>query len=225
MTVLGIETATPICSVGLVGDQQILAEAAEEAGRRHSVVLPQLIDHVLSESGLSRDRIEGVAVSAGPGSFTGLRIGMGLAKGICLACDLPLAVVSTLRALTVQSGVSGSVCGCLDARHDELYSGVYKIAEGESTESIADAGRPVEDLLTMLGPDTTVAGYGIEPYESRLLDVGLKVLPNVHPTGSAVAIVGEGVLMEGKGTPLDVAEPNYCRRSQAERLRSGEDVR
>ena len=79
MIVLGIETATSICSIGLVDGQRLLAEKSEEAGRRHSVILLDLIEDALSDAGIRRDQLGGVAGSAGPGSFTGLRIGSGLA--------------------------------------------------------------------------------------------------------------------------------------------------
>jgi tRNA threonylcarbamoyladenosine biosynthesis protein TsaB len=223
MIVLGIETATSVCSVGLVDDQRLLAEKSEDAGRRHSIVLLDMIEVALTEVGLTRDRLEGVAVSAGPGSFTGLRIGMGLAKGICLAIERPLVLVSTLHALAVQSGAKAhTVCACLDARHDELYSGVYTQDGSGFANSQPDAGRHIDDLLTVLSPDTPVVGYGIGLYEDRLLAAGLAVLPNIAPSGVAVARVGERKLSAGKDTPLDLAQPNYCKKSQAERLRAGE---
>ena len=225
MTILGIETATSICSVGLVDGQKVLVTAFEDAGRRHSVVLTGMIDQALSDAGLSKDQIEGVAVSAGPGSFTGLRIGMALAKGICMASDRPLAVVSTLHALAVQSGeTSAAVCACLDARHGELYCGVYTGSNSDRANTTPDAGRPVEDLITALSPDTTVVGYGISIYEDQLLAEGLRVRPDVRPSGGAVALVGEQILLRGEGTALEAAEPNYCRMSQAERLRTGEQA-
>jgi tRNA threonylcarbamoyladenosine biosynthesis protein TsaB len=223
MKILGIETATSVCAVGLVDEQNVLAAASEDAGRRHSVVLTGLIDQALSEAGLDKRQIDGVAVSAGPGSFTGLRIGMGLAKGICLAGSIPLALVSTLHALAVESAAPAvSICGALDARHDQLYAGVYKRDGEEWDVSLTDAGRPVDDVIRALSPDTVVAGYGIEPYEDRLLAAGLKVIPSVAPSGSSVALIGEQILLCDGGTSLGEAEPNYCRKSQAERLRAGE---
>jgi len=222
MIVLGIETATPVCSVGLVRDQDVLAEVSEDAGRRHSVVLVDMIDRALEDVPLSRDKIEGVAISAGPGSFTGLRIGMGLAKGICLASDIPLAVVSTLEGLVAASGVTDTmICGCLDARHDELYSGVYQSGSSGMCSVQADEARSVQDLIAKLGPDTVVVGYDIEPYEQRFLDVGLTVRPSVVPSGAAVAYQGHQKLRAGQATPIDQAVPNYCKKSQAERLREG----
>lgn len=223
MITLGIETATSICSVGLADGGKVLADVSEDAGRRHSVVLTGLIDRVLKTSGLQKEDLDGIAVSAGPGSFTGLRIGMGLAKGICLAADLPLAVVSTLHALTEASGVeAASVCACLDARHGEVYSGVYERKDDLLTNSLKDAGRPVDDLLTVLGPDTTVVGFEIDDHADRFRDAGFRILADVDPNGGAVALVGEQILTAGGATPLPIAEPNYCRRSQAERLKAGE---
>ena len=223
MIVLGIETATSICSIGLVDGQRLLAEKSEEAGRRHSVILLDLIEDALSDAGIRRDQLGGVAVSAGPGSFTGLRIGMGLAKGICLSSCIPMAAVSTLCALAVQSGTGpGLICACLDARHDELYSGVYERDGSMMAVSQPDSGRHIDDLLTLLSPDTLVVGYGIGLYEDKLLHAGLTVQPNICPSGAAVARIGEQRLSAGEDTPLDFAEPNYCKKSQAERLLAGE---
>ena len=221
--IIGIETATPVCSVGLVDGQTDLGVLSEEAGRRHSVVVAEMVDRVIADAGRDKSSLEGVAISAGPGSFTGLRIGMGLAKGISMAMDLPLAVVSTLHALAhASSSTSNTVCACLDARHGELYAGVYERIDGELAESVGDAGRPVEDLINALVPDTDVVGYDIEPYERQLLDAGFRVAPNVVPTGLAVARVGDKKLRAGRSTPLDLAEPNYCKKSQAERIQAGE---
>ena len=85
-----------------------------------------------------------------------------------------------------------------------------------------DAGRHIDDLLTLLSPDTLVVGYGIGLYEDKLLHAGLTVQPNICPSGAAVARIGEQRLSAGEDTPLDFAEPNYCKKSQAERLLAGE---
>lgn len=183
-----------------------------------------MVEAVLEEAGVTRDGLAAVAVSAGPGSFTGLRIGMALAKGICLSTGCQLAAVSTLEALAVEGGgdEGGPVCACLDARHEALYSGVFARADGSLARRHDDAARTPADLINLLSPDTLVLGYGIEPYEQQFLDAGFRVRPNVSPNGAAVAQVGAVALASGKATPLDSAEPNYCRRSQAERLRAGE---
>ena len=77
-------------------------------------------------------------------------------------------------------------------------------------------------VINGLAPDTDVVGYEIEPYERQLLDAGFRVAPNVVPTGLAVARVGDQKLRSGRSTPLDLAEPNYCKKSQAERIQAGE---
>ncbi len=223
MITLGIETATAICSIGLAHDQTVLAIESEDAGRRHSVVLVDMIERVLTDACLERDAVQGVAVSAGPGSFTGLRIGMALVKGICLANEIPLAVVSTLHALAVASGSeSDEICACLDARHEALYSGIYKRSRAGLVTAQADASRPIDELVDVLGSDTVVVGYGVEDYETRFLGAGHTVFPSVIPSGASVALVGEQKLLADESTRVDVAEPNYCKKSQAEQLRAGE---
>ena len=224
MSILGIETATSVCSVGLANGESV-REVWEEAGRRHSVLLVDLVDRLLDEAEVKREQLSGVAVSSGPGSFTGLRIGMGLAKGICMAADLPLLTVSTLEALAVHSASEAtSVCACLDARHDQLYSGEYARAGAGWDVRLEDAGRSVEDLVKSLRPDTAVVGFGIDTYASRLISEGFKVDASVRPSGAAVARVGARLLEAGEATALESAEPNYCRKSQAERKQDGEDV-
>jgi len=221
MIVLGIETATAVCSVGLTDGEVVLSEVSEEAGRRHSVVLVGMIEQVLMDAGYSRGQLEGVAVSAGPGSFTGLRIGMGLAKGICVSLDIPIATVSTLEALAVQSGSASSiVCGCLDARHEELYSGVYQ-SDGATLKSAhPDASRGVEPLISLLAPEAIVVGYEIGSYTDAFCQAGFAVMPDVRPSGGAVATIGERRLASGHQVSVDGAEPNYCKKSQPERLRA-----
>jgi tRNA threonylcarbamoyladenosine biosynthesis protein TsaB len=221
MIVLGIETATPVCSVGLTDGEKVLARTSEEAGRRHSIVLVDMVERTLKEAGVSRHQLEGIAVSAGPGSFTGLRIGMGLAKGICMSLDIPIAPVSTLSALVVHSGSAASVvCGCLDARHEELYSGIYR-TDGAKPETLhPDASRGAKDLISLLSPDAVVIGYEITDYVEVFSNAGFDVIPDVSPDGGAVAILGERQLVDGDRVALDLAEPNYCKKSQAERLRA-----
>ena len=223
MIVLGIETATFECSVGLTDGSTVLARISEEAGRRHSIVLVDMIERTLKEAGVIRHQLEGVAVSAGPGSFTGLRIGMGLAKGICMSLNIPIAPVSTLCALAVRSRTKAPiVCGCLDARHEELYSGVYRMSRSGPETLHVDASRRVDELISLLPPDSVVAGYKIDDYVDSLSSAGFVVLSDVSPDGGAVATLGEKQLVRGDRASLDLAEPNYCKKSQPERLRAQE---
>ena len=186
-------------------------------------MLVDMIERTLKEAGVSRHQLEGVAVSAGPGSFTGLRIGMGLAKGICKSLNIPIALVSTLAALIVRSATKSSiVCGCLDARHEELYSGVYRMSRSGLETLHADASRRVDELVSLLSPGSVVAGYNIDDYADSLSRAGFVVLSDVRPDGGAVATLGEKQLVRGDHASLDLAEPNYCEKSQPERLKEQE---
>ena len=135
MTILGIETATSICSVALVRDGKPLALRHSEGSNEHSAILTNLIAEMFAEAELTYPQMEAVAVSLGPGSYTGLRIGVSTAKGLCYALDKPLIAIDTLKTLAFlalqqasQMGYDLSntlLCPMLDARRMEVYTALY----------------------------------------------------------------------------------------------------
>jgi universal bacterial protein YeaZ len=136
--ILCIETATDICSVALAQDGQTVAYRTVSEGLRHSQFLTLLIQDVVKQASTSLQNIDAVAISDGPGSYTGLRVGASVAKGICYALDLPLLAISTLRALANQVQEKGvPVMSTIDARRMEAYTAVFldeqQIQEVKST--------------------------------------------------------------------------------------------
>lgn len=130
MNILLIETATSVCSVALVNETQLLQEIHSEESNSHSAKLNLFIRDVLSRSGVSVRRLDGVCVSSGPGSYTGLRIGISSAKGLCYACDVPLLSVPTLQNMAAwyyqqHPDYTGFVCPMIDARRMECYTAVF----------------------------------------------------------------------------------------------------
>src|SRR5207302_5277280 len=114
-------------AVGVARDGAVLAEGAHRESRSHTASLPALVERVLGDAGLALEDVEGLAVSIGPGSFTGLRIGLALAKGIAFAGGLPLVGVPTLEALAHVADASPgeTICAALDARKREVYAALF----------------------------------------------------------------------------------------------------
>ncbi|MDR1153832.1 MAG: tRNA (adenosine(37)-N6)-threonylcarbamoyltransferase complex dimerization subunit type 1 TsaB [Bacteroidales bacterium] len=140
--ILHIETSTELCSVALSRGNQCLAVRENSEGRNHAVLLTPFIDDLLNANRISVDRLDAVAVSSGPGSYTGLRIGLSTAKGLCYGGNIPLISVSTLQAMSMgftrQHGVPASalMCPMIDARRMEVYTALYD-KDGRQVENIS----------------------------------------------------------------------------------------
>ncbi len=225
MRVLGIETSTPVCSVALVDSERVVAEYTLDVGVGHAERLLPMVRRILEDAGLQVSDLDGVAVAAGPGSFTGLRIGMSAAKGLCLASDLSLLAVPTLEGLALPMVSAGlPVCSMLDARRGEVYAGVYGLDGERLVSLVADDALPVEGLLPRLPRPVRFVGEGAVVYRERILDAlgeEARFVPGAsnHPGAASVALLGEIRLAAGEVADLASAEPNYLRRSQAERVR------
>ena len=222
MKVLGLDSATWTASVGVVDGEQILAERSTPATTSHAVSLVGLIDATLADAGLGIGDLDLMAVSIGPGSFTGLRIGLSVAKGLSLATGVPLVAVPTLEALArVARGRSGVICAALDARKGEVYMAAFR-DEGETMETvIAPAAVSLDQFLLRLPSPCTIVGDAIEAYEGRLrprLGPGVEILPftRVAPRGSVVASLGRRRFAVAGAVSLEVLEPVYIRPSEAE---------
>ncbi|MDY0986926.1 tRNA (adenosine(37)-N6)-threonylcarbamoyltransferase complex dimerization subunit type 1 TsaB [Flavobacterium sp. CFBP9031] len=125
--ILNIETATKNCSVSIAKDgQTIVCNELADEGYSHAEKLHVFIEEVIAKAGISAQDLNAVAVSQGPGSYTGLRIGVSAAKGLCYALNIPLIAVDTLQALASQAGVTdGKIIPMLDARRMEVYSAIF----------------------------------------------------------------------------------------------------
>lgn len=136
-TILQIETATPVCSVALSKNGKTIALKEEAAQNIHASSLTLFIDAAMKMAGLSYADLDAIAVSKGPGSYTGLRIGVSTVKGLCFALDKPLIAVDTLKMmaqgfLNQQTSFSGLVCPMIDARRMEVFTAVYDESLKES---------------------------------------------------------------------------------------------
>ena len=227
MRILGIETATASQSVALLDDQQVLAEAAwSGAGSRGGKLLP-MIDSVLRKAGVAPSAIEAIAVSVGPGSFTGLRVGLATAKGMILGTQALLIGVSTLEALAAGYGLHKAMVGALlDAGRGEVYAGLYQYTGAELRQLCPEAVLSPEAIalqaLALMAGEIHLIGDGVVRYRERL-EVAFQGLARVTdegckavPTAAWVARLAFAQLQKAEiGTSREVV-PVYLRRAEAE---------
>ena len=227
MLILAIETATKVSSVALSDGTKIVAALTMENGPEHSATLVPNIGKLLEMAGKTRKDLNAVAVSVGPGSFTGLRIGLATAKGLAYALDIPLIAVPTLKALAARfydlPGVT--VFSLADAQKKNAYCGIYRDREEIQPVKVI----PLETIVNMASEiaeekkqPVIVLGDIAEKKLSRdeVLPDGV-VVPGrgqVMPRADEVALLGAAMLEAGEVADTMTAEPWYLRRSEAEEL-------
>jgi tRNA threonylcarbamoyladenosine biosynthesis protein TsaB len=219
VAVLGIDTATGIASVGVVVGQRRVERAQAVAGSHARALLP-LIDAVLGDAGIGLADLTRIAVSIGPGSFTGLRIGVSVAKGLALATGLPVVGVPTLEAYARAIGSRvGLIWPILDARKGEIYAAGFRWRRDELETVMAAAALAPDDLVERLiqRPEACVlVGDGVDAHRQLWATLPPLVecisLLERPPSGAVVAQIGRGL------EPVRLAdlEPAYCRAAEAE---------
>ena len=227
MLLLSFETSAKAASVALHDDKKLLGEAYQNTGLTHSQTLMVMAQDLLKQCGLAPRDVTHTAVAAGPGSFTGVRIGVVAAKGFAWGKELPCYGVSTLEAMALQLGVyDGYVCPVMDARRAQVYNALF-LAEGGNlsrlTEdraiSLADLG---EELKKLEKPIFLVGDGSVLCYNTLLESVPSLVLPPEHRMHQRAAGVGLAALSRiaaGESGDANGLSPNYLRLSQAERER------
>ena len=187
--------------------------------RSHTASLPALVDRVLADAGVTIGDVEGLAVSIGPGSFTGLRIGLALAKGIAFAGGLPLVGVPTLEALAhVADAAPGeTICAALDARKREVYAALFVATEAAPRRVSTDVALAPEALAARLTPPCVLVGDAGEVYGEVLgARATLRPFATHHPRGGVIARLGAERIAAGEGANPGPLEPTYVRAPDAE---------
>jgi tRNA threonylcarbamoyladenosine biosynthesis protein TsaB len=224
--ILGIDTATLVCSVALVTKDKMLAEYSLQVKKTHSERLLPLIAVVLKDAGLVPGDLNGVAVAAGPGSFTGLRIGIVTAKALGQALDVPLVGISTLEGLAAQHPYfPGIVCPILDARRSQVYNALF-LAGTQSSRFTDDRALALIELLAELDlrPEPVLfVGDGVPVYRDAIVQHLGKRAHFAPPEdsicrGASVARLGLREIAAGGGCSWRELVPQYIRLSQAERM-------
>lgn len=204
-------------------DGAILAEGVQRETRSHTASLPMLVERVLAEAGLALEEVEGVAVSIGPGSFTGLRVGLALAKGIAFAGGLPLVGVPTLEALAwgVEAEPGMTICAALDARKREVYAALFAAEAAGPRRLTPDLALAPEVLAARLPRPCTLVGDAGEVYGGQLgAHAHLLPFATHHPRGGMIARLGGRRFAAGEADNLGTLEPVYVRVPDAELPRS-----
>ena len=224
--ILGLETATAVCAAALVREGAVIAERSVEGRQLHAEQLMVLVKECCAAGGIGPGGFDAVAVSIGPGSFTGLRIGLSVAKGLAFASGRPLIAVPTLEALALQALRSGTpdaeyVLPMLDARRSEAYCALYKKtgenAGGGLRTEIPVGAASFGDLEKMIpaGRRVILAGDAVAPFLAARPAVGggegIVADTRTVPSASAVALIGERVFRAGELADLGETEPLYVR--------------
>ena len=227
MRILALETATWTCSVAFVRDGVVLAERWERSSASHAGTLPRLVETVLRAAGERLECGDAVAVSIGPGSFTGLRIGLSFAKGMGFAAGLRLVGVPTLDALALAApSWEGRLCAALDARKREIYAAVYEQTDGHVVRLGAPRALSAVQMAGEIGVPCAVIGDAVEAYGDvfrQALGAGVRLLPSDRypPRAEAVARLGAAHLArQPEGDDPVTLVPAYLRPPEAELTQS-----
>ena len=231
MLVMGIETSTMQGGVALLSEQGLLSEYLLNIKATHTERLLPSIDRVLRDAGKTLSQVEGISVATGPGSFTGLRIGLSTAKGLAVAAGKPVIGVSTLEAMawTLPFCVH-QICPILDARKGEIYCALFR-HEGDRLIRLMDEAALSPDLLVGRIQERTVfLGDGLPVYgdllKGRLGELAL--FPPFSQRGgrpAAVAELGRRRLLQGQHDEISEMAPRYLREFEAELKRLGTHTR
>lgn len=229
MKVLGIDSSGLVASAAIVSEEALIAEFTINNKQTHSQTLLPMIDQVVQMSNIALEEIDGIAVAAGPGSFTGLRIGSSTAKGIGLALDKPIISVPTLEGLAYRMACTdGVICPLMDARRQQVYTGIYQMDMAGKLVCITEqCAISVEEMICKvneLDQKVHFLGDGVAVYREQIVEkiaVPYDFAP-IHlnrQSAASVAALGMQYLKEGKAESADEHRPYYLRKSQAERER------
>jgi tRNA threonylcarbamoyladenosine biosynthesis protein TsaB len=235
MRILGIETSGTLGGFAVVDEDRLICELVSDVTGRHVEHSVEMIDDLLSRSSLLLDDLDGVAVSLGPGSFTGLRVGLATAKGICLGSGLPLVGVPTLDCIAEGSICwDGLVVPVRDARRGEVYFSIYESKGCSITRLAAHMALPPPQAAARVNElsdrrPVLLVGDAIVKYGDRiagLLSSTVALAPssawNARP--GTVAVIGRRKLTEGESADIGSIEPMYIRPSEAERMAAGHHI-
>jgi tRNA threonylcarbamoyladenosine biosynthesis protein TsaB len=225
LNVLGIETATLVCGAAVVRDRAVVADLWLEEKNIHAERLVSLVKEVLNRAGRAQGDLDGIAVSIGPGSFTGLRIGLSVAKGLAYALEKPLVAVPTLTALAgrivreADPPYAGYLFPVLDARRDEIYCQLLEVKDGillplwpprdARLDQVPELIGNRIVLVTGEGANKLAVGRLFAPGNNRLLQMAKPELARC--SAGIIALMGEEMLVKGETADLAEIEPQYVK--------------
>ena len=227
MKILGIDSSGTVASVALVDDDITIAEYTVNFKKTHSETLLPMIDEIVRMTETDPCTIEAIAVAAGPGSFTGLRIGSSTAKGLGMAYEIPIIPVPTCHALAYNVWTANDtiICPIMDARRNQVYTGIYKFEAGKLVVLQDQMAVDIKDLLAILSTysqGVVFVGDGVPVYQEEIKRVmGERAvfapLSCNAQRASCVAAAAMRYVKEGKIMHYSELLPVYLRKPQAER--------
>lgn len=233
MKILAIESSSQVASVAILTDDVITAEYTVNHKITHSQTLLPMIDEICRMTECELEQLDAIAVSGGPGSFTGLRIGSATAKGLGQALNIPLIHIPTIDAMAYNMfGTDMVICPIMDARRSQVYTGIYRFENEELITINENCAISIEELiekLNAIGEKTVFIGDGI-PVFKEYIDENADFQAVYAPAGmnrqkaSSVAVLGALYFEQGKTETAAEHLPEYLRKSQAEREREEKEA-
>ena len=219
MRILALETSAKAVSAAVTEDGKVLCSGYQDTGLTHSRTLMPIVEAMLKNTGLTVQDCDAVAVAAGPGSFTGIRIGVSAAKGLAFAADKPCAAVSTLEAMARNVAHMDALVVCaMDARRSQIYNALFTSEHGRLTRRTPDRAIGLAEPLPLV-----IVGDGAVLCEKALTEAGLpcRLAPPqlVMQNAMSVALCAEDLARAGKLVSAQELLPVYLRPPQAQRLR------
>ena len=222
MITIGIDTSAVTCSVALAENGKILYLNSQSNGLTHSQTLLPSVIASLETAGKTMEDVSLISVAAGPGSFTGLRIGISTVKGLCVSRNIPVASVSTLEGLATNFRESEGITvhALMDARRGEFYYARFRIVNHQAERLCEDCAATAENIASQICPENTVlVGDGALKFTS--------IYPQFSPllakeefrlqSGASIALLGERAFLKGETMDCRKLSPHYLRLPQAER--------
>lgn len=229
MKILGLDSSGIVASVAIVEDDVLIAEYTVNYKKTHSQTLLPMLDEIAKMAELDLNSIDAIAVAAGPGSFTGLRIGSATAKGLGLALKKPLIAIPTVEGLAYNLyDIPGLICPIMDARRKQVYTGIYRFTDHQLKvveDQMAVSMETVIEKLNQYGEAVTFLGDGVPVFHEFIAEK-MTVPYSFAPAhvnkqrAAAVAALGEIYYRQGKTETAMEHVPDYLRVSQAERERA-----
>ena len=228
MNIIALETSAKAVSAAITQNGRVLASGYQDTGLTHSRTLMPIVEHLFRNTGLTLQDMDAVAVAAGPGSFTGIRIGVSAAKGLAFAADKPAVGVSTLAAMARNVAFCDGLVVCaMDARRNQIYNALFLAQDGHLTRLPEDRAVALADLAEELRDDPrpkTVVGDGARLCAEALDSAGIvcRLAPPhlIMQNAMSVALEAEHLAAEGGLVSAQALSPVYLRPPQAQRLRT-----
>ncbi len=222
MRILGIDTSTKYAGLAIVENSELIACCSMQLQASHSEKLIPEIAHILEIMKIPIETIDCYAVTAGPGSFTGLRVAVSTVKGLSFSTGKPVVTLSTLEVMARGfPSVSYPICPILDARKKEVYLALFKWRENILTRIKEDSVVSIDSIVDWIKEKTIFIGEGVRVYKHRLMEKlgnNAMFIESVYgiPNPALVAIMGEEKAKRGEFVSAHQLEPFYLRKSEAE---------